>query len=288
MENSATPSRVPALKRAAACLAAVAIGGAGAGYAVHEHGTAKNLAAQNEQVTAALNATRSQLDDLAAKVNALTARSETGPAQSLPAAPAATNRRAVAPRAHREDPRFKKLQSQVDAQGKEIEETRNDLAGTRGDLANTRTELTGSIARTHDELVVLQKKGERNYYEFDIQKSKQFQHTGPVGISLRKTNVKHEYADLQLMVEDQNLSQKHVNLYQPVMFYRPDSPQPVEVVINNIGKDHIHGYVSAPKYRQSELALMSNTDTNPATSSGQAEAHPKAQPSSREKLAPPQ
>jgi len=59
------------------------------------------------------------------------------------------------------------------------------------------------------------------------------------------------------MVDDRNLSQKHVNLYQPVMFYTPDSPQPVLVVINDISKDHIHGYASAPKYSQSELTSMS-------------------------------
>jgi len=287
MENSPVLSRVLALKHVAAYAAVLAIGGAGAGYAIHEHRTAQNLAAQNEQVTAALNATRSQLDDLAAKVNTLAARSEAQPAPSPEPARVATNRRAAAPRPRSEDPRFKKMQSQLDAQGKAIEENRTDLAGTRSDLANTRTELSGSIARNHDELVLLQKKGERNYYEFDIQKSKQFQHEGPVGIRLNKANTKHQYADLQLMVEDQNLSQKHVNLYQPAMFYKPDSPQPVEVVINNISKDHIHGYVSAPKYRQSELASMSNTSTSAAANSGQA-ANSTAQPSSREKLAPPQ
>lgn len=288
MENSPAPSRVLPLKHVAAYVAAVAIAGAGAGYAVHEHRNAQNLAAHNEQVTAELNATRNQLDDLAAKVNTLALRSETQPAPSPPTTRSAPNRHAATTRAHAEDQRLNKLQSQVDAQGKEIQETRNDLASTRGDVANTRTELTGSIARTHDELVLLQKKGERNYYEFDIQKSKQFHHEGPVGISLRKANTKHQYADLQLMVEDQDLSQKHVNLYQPVTFYRPDSPQPIDVVINNISKDHIHGYVSAPKYRQSELASMSSASANPATTPSQGTTNPNAQPSSREKLSPPQ
>jgi hypothetical protein len=46
------------------------------------------------------------------------------------------------------------------------------------------------------------------------------------------------------------------------MFYTPDSPQAVEVVINSVSKDHIHGYVSAPKYRQSELASMSSAGDN--------------------------
>jgi hypothetical protein len=294
MEESTVPASVPVLKHVAVYVVAVAIGGAGVGYAVHEHRTAQNLAAQaqnmaaqNEQVTAALNAARSQLDDLTAKVNMLATRSETQPPPSPPTQ-SATGRRAVPAQAHAQDARFNKLQSEIDAQGKAIEETRSNLASTRGDLASTRTELTSSIARNHDELVLLQKKGERNYYEFDIQKSKQFQHEGPVGIRLNKANTKHQYADLQLMVEDQNLSQKHVNLYQPVVFYKPDSPQPVEVVINNIGRDHIHGYVSAPKYRRSELASVSSAGANPASSSSQAAPNGDAQPANREQLPAPQ
>ena len=193
------------------------------------------------------------------------------------------------PRRRAEDPRLKKLQSQIDTQGKEIEETRNDLASTQGNLDNTRTELTGSIARTHDELVVLEKKGERSYFEFDIAKSKEFQRNGPFGIRLRKANVKHQYADLELMVDDRNLSQKHVNLYQPVMFYTPDSPQAVEIVINEVSKDHIHGYVSAPKYKKSELTAMANAPgANAAPGSGQAATNANEQPAPRQKLTVPQ
>ena len=290
--------------RVAACAAIVVVGGVAGAYAVHEHNAAKTLAVQNEQMTAALIADRNSLNDLTARVNALVARSETSPAQpapATPAAPAATAKRSAAtPKRRSEDPRLKKLQSQIDAQGKEIEETRNNLASTQGDLVNTRTELTGSIARTHDELVVLEKKGERNYYEFDIAKSKQFEREGPFGIRLKKANTKHQYADLELMVDDRNLSQKHVNLYQPVMFYTPDSPQAVEVVINDITKDHIHGYVSAPKYSKSELLSMSNANANGTSGSGQgagqgsgqrsvqAAASSSEPVSPRQKLPPPQ
>jgi hypothetical protein len=87
------------------------------------------------------------------------------------------------------------------------------------------------------------------------------------------------------MVDDRNLSQKHVNLYQPVMFYMPDSGQPVELVINSITKDHIHGYVSAPKYRQSELASMQNASAGTSTTNTQA-SNTAAPP--RQKLPPPQ
>ena len=276
MDDSPMQTLAPVLKRAAPLLVAVVIGGSGVGYAVHAHHTAQKLAAQNEQANTALLAARSQLNDLTARVNALAARSELPAAQPVqPARPAPVTvmRRAAKPHAgHPQDRRLTRLQAELDAQGKEIEET-------RGDLANTRTELTGSIAHTHDELVVLEKRGERSYFEFDIRKSKQFQREGPVGVSLRKANVNHQYADLQLMVDDRSLVQKHVNLDQPVMFFEPDTEQPIQIVINDITRDHIHGYVSAPQYRKSELTAMSD-----AANAQDQTATADAQPPARKKL----
>lgn len=252
-------------KRVLPLLGVVLLAVCGIGYAIHEHRTAQDLASENQQMTAQLdathkqlNATNSQLNVLAAKVDALSKPSPVTPAAGMAvsggSASAARPRRAGAP-----DARWKKLQSQVDEQGKAIEQAQSDLQTTRGDLDSAKTELGGSIAKTHDELVLLQKRGERNYYEFDLSKSKQFARTGPMSVSLRKANEKKGYADLQLIIDDHTLTQKHVNLFQPAMFYDPDSPQPMEIVINEISKDHIHGYISAPKYRKSELTAMAST-----------------------------
>jgi len=283
MENYLEESR-PIVSRQVAAVAAIGVLCLGlGGYALHEHRVTQTLATENAQVVASLNATRSQIDSLTATVNALAPRPQLKPAPAPPAAVATQARGPANPRRHAgADPRFAKLQSQLDAQGKAIEDA-------RGDLTNTRTELTGSIAMTHEELMVLQKKGERNYYEFDINKSKQFQRNGPLGIRLKKANDKHQYADLELMVDDRNLSQKHVNLYQPVMFYTPDTPQPVEVVINSVSKDHIHGYVSTSKYSRSELVSMSNANTQGTTTdasqaSTNGTAQPQTQPPPRQKL----
>ena len=185
-------------KRVVASLVAIWVGGGAlGGYAVHEHHVAQNLAAQNQQTDAALAATRDQVDALSKQVSALAVRAQeqTAPAPSPVPRRAATRTTA----SHRSDTsRWKKMQSQLDAQNKAIEDTRNQLESTQSDLTNTRTELTGSIARTHDELVVLEKKGERTYYEFDIAKAKQFEHDGPFGVRLKKANTKHQYADLEL------------------------------------------------------------------------------------------
>lgn len=279
-------------KVAAAGVAAGVLCLAFGGYALHEHNVTESLTAENGQLVANLSANRAQLDQLTATVNSMVAREAQQQQATAPAAGPATEpvgRTKVAAkrpaihrtavhhvRRRRDDPRFKKMQDQLDAQNKAIEDTRSDIT-------NARTELTGSIAKTHGELVLLERKGERNYFEFDINKSKQFQHDGQVGIRLRKANDKHQYADLELLVDDRDLSQKHVNLYQPLMFYTPDSPQPVELVINKISKDHIHGYVSTSKYRQSELAAMSN-----ASNQSTAGADPDAQAQQRQKLTVPQ
>lgn len=280
MDDSPIQTFSPVMKHFVPYVIAVVVGGAGLGYAVHEHHAAQALTTQNEQITATLQTTHSQLDDLTAKVNALAAQPKPAPAPLPAPAPTVVKQHAGVPRSHAVDRRYSKLQSQLDAQGKRIDETQSNLE-------NARTELTGSIARTHDELVVLEKKGERSYFEFDIQKSKQFQREGPLGIRLKKANTKHAYADLEFMLDDRNLSQKHVNIFQPVSYYQSGSQQPLEIIINDITKDHIHGYVSAPKYSQSELAALSTPGTDAAANPAQA-ASATAQPPERRKLPLPQ
>jgi hypothetical protein len=279
MEDLASPQTSVKPKHLITYGAVAVLGLALGGYAIHEHSAAQELAAQNAQQNATLTATQRQLSDLATRVNELAA---VNPAQaSLAPQSQAPVRAAIAPRTSkpraRVDSRYKKLQAQLEAQNKAIEQNRKDLEGS---LASTRTELSGSIAHTHDELVLLQKKGERSYAEFDLAKSKTFKREGPLELRLKKANNKHQYADLEMMVDDRNLSQKHVNLYQPVMFYTPDSPQPVEIVINEVSKDHIHGYVSASKYRKSELAAMAA----PADGAAPAQGDSAEPPAQRKKL----
>ena len=291
MNASLLAGLAPITKRVVPFVAAVAIGGAGLGYAVHEHRAAEvsamqaqTLSTQNKQMATELSATNYQVDSLVARVNTLETSKQAKPSPAVRGGEAAHSSGIRGRRIGVEDSRFNKLQSQVDAQGKEIAQTENDLAGTR-------TELTGSIARTHDELVTLEKKGERKYFEFDLvssgpwfMRSKQWKREGPLSMSLNKANVRHQYADLSLMVDDRDLTQKHVNLYQPVMYYGPDNHQPVEIVINAISKDHIHGYVSAPKYQASELAALSVDQPDNGAVSSQLASGQQPQLHQRQKL----
>ena len=267
-----TSSVVGSVNPFMAAVAGLAVLVAGVGvYGIHEHNVSKQLAKQNTTLNASLNATRDQINAVSTRVDALTAQMAAEKPAPQPSVYAASSRHRI------EDPRWKKMQGRLDDQAKQIDATRQDLASSR-------TELQGSIATTHDELVLLEKKGERSYYEFDLDKSKQFQREGPVGVRLTKANTKREYVDLEMMVDDFKVSKKHVNIYEPVMFY--SSKRPIEVVINTISKNHIHGYVSEPKYKSGELEASANSPvTGVAPGANGTPADPNAKPSpSREQL----
>lgn len=274
-ERVSAPGPLTPLRLGVAGLAVVLV--ALTGYAFHEHNVSKRLVAQNAEINSAFSATRDQVAALNKRIDDLNAER----AIEKPAAPIYHKPMAAASMRHRiEDPRWKRMQGQLDEQGRQIDATRQDLSSAR-------TELQGSIATTHDELVLLEKKGERNYFEFDVDKTGQFSREGPVGVRLHKANTKHAYADLELMVDDFKVSKKHVNIYEPVVFYSADSKRPIELVINNITKNHIHGYVSEPKYKGGDLEASANSGQAGTPAAGdvsQASPTAKPTPAVRQKL----
>src|SRR5260370_774509 len=179
-----------------------------------------------------------------------------------------------------ERPRLKEIQARIDDQQKQLKDTQDLVAKNRADLegslSSKKDELNGSIAKTHDELVVLQKRGERNYFEFDLAKSKQFQRFGPLTLSLRRADSKHMNYDMSMVVDDNQLSKKRVNLYEPIWIHTENESQPVQVVVNKISKNFVQGYISAPKYKPPDLAA---SDAAAATVTPVAE-HPQPQPPS--------
>jgi hypothetical protein len=183
------------------------------------------------------------------------------PARALPqAAKGRLTRasRAAAQANLRSDSRFNRIQKQLSDQQKQLASAREDLDETRedleGSLSSTKDELSGSIARTHDGVVALQKRGERTYYEFQLTRSKAFERVGPLRLSLRRADIKHKRYDVMMLVDDNELQKKGVNLYETLWLNLADRPRSLEVVVNHISKDNVAGYVSESKYKRSELS----------------------------------
>jgi hypothetical protein len=242
------------------CVTLFAIAIFAVGYAYERSSAANSLSGQNQMMLAAQTQMRGQIDSLTAKINQMTAAQTDAPAGA--AKPAAKQTAS----ATSDDRRIRQMQAQLADDRKKLQQTQDEISGTRSDLegkiGSTRDELNGSIARTHDELVALEKKGERNYYEFDLARTKVFRREGPIELSLRKADSKHQNYDLMMLVDDHQLSKKKVDLYEPIWLHQADPTQPVQIVVNQIDKNHVHGYISAPKYRES--ALASNA-TQPST-----------------------
>jgi hypothetical protein len=238
------------------------VAGVALGYGYRQQTLVGHLTAQQSVSDATISQMQGQLSDVTSKLNDMTAAQQ---AQAQAEAAKQADKKTAAGVAHTgarrataTDKRYKQLQTQLAEQQKELKDTQDLVAKNRtdleGNISSTRDELNGSIARTHEELVVLQKRGERSYTEFDLMKAKQFQRIGPLTLSLRKADTKHKNYDIEMIVDDNQLTKKKVNLYEPIWIHTENESQPVQIVVMRIEKNLVHGYVSAPKYRPSELA----------------------------------
>ena len=259
------------------------------GYGYNQHSKASEMASQANEMSATIAELQNQVSTLNSRLSEMSAQQAAsapvapGPVapDAAAAAPTAPVHSAVIPKPRRviaarkrtpvESP-LKQLQARLDAQQKQLNATEDEVAKTRSDLegniSSTRDELNGSIAKNHDELIELEKRGQRAYFEFDLTKSKQFQRSGPLMLSLRKADTKHKSYDLAMIIDDNQISKKHVDLYEPIWLHAGDDVQPVQVIVNQIDKDHVHGYISAPKYAESRQA---NADTAPGTAAPTAQ-----------------
>ena len=135
---------------------------------------------------------------------------------------------------------------------KDIEATKSDLEATKSKLERSMGDMnvmSGLIARNHDDLEELKRRGDRNYYEFTLQKAKTPQRVGPVQMSLSKTDPKKSKYTMIVLADDKSIEKKDKTAGEPVQFYVKGSARlfPYEIVVFDVGKSQITGYLATPK-----------------------------------------
>ncbi len=131
-----------------------------------------------------------------------------------------------------------------------IAETQTDLNSTKAQLQRTMGDagvMSGLIARTHDELETLKHKGDRNYFEFTLKKGAPALLISSVKLQAKKVDDKHSKYTMVVSSDDKNIEKKDKSLDEPVQFYSGKDPSLFEIVVNNISKNQISGYLSTPK-----------------------------------------
>ena len=135
------------------------------------------------------------------------------------------------------------VKTQVASTKSELDKTIADLKRVTGDLGVT----SGLVATNGKELSALRRLGERNYFEFNLGKTKQPQRVGDITLQLKKTDPKHNKFTVDVMADDKLYEKKDKNVNEPVQFYTSKAKQPYEIVVNKIAKNQIVGYLSTPK-----------------------------------------
>lgn len=156
-----------------------------------------------------------------------------------------------------------KNQQQIGAVSSDVSNVKTDVGGVKTDVAQTKTQLqdamaqlqsmkgdmgvqSGLIATNHNELELLKHKGDRNYYEFTLRKNKR-QPVSTVGLELKKADTKHSRYTLNVYADDKKIEKKDRGLNEPVQFYTGKDNYLYELVVNNISKDQVTGYIATPK-----------------------------------------
>jgi chromosome segregation ATPase len=135
------------------------------------------------------------------------------------------------------------VKNQVASTRSELEKTIGDLKKVTGDLGVQ----SGYIATNSSELSALKRLGERNYFEFNLGKAKTPQKVGDVTLLLKKTDQKRNKYTLEVYADDKRTEKKDKNVNEPVQFYVAKARQPYELVVNEVGKDVVKGYLATPK-----------------------------------------
>ena len=157
-----------------------------------------------------------------------------------------------------------KQQAAIGAVSGEVAGVKSEVGGVKTEVATTRTELeatkaklertigdlglqSGLIARTREDLEVLRRRGERNYFEFTLIKGASPSPISTVSLQLKKADPKKSKFTLNVLADDRTIEKKDKTMMEPLQFYTGRERQLYEVVVFTVEKNKVTGYLSTPK-----------------------------------------
>ncbi|MBE7541079.1 MAG: hypothetical protein M9913_02200 [Bryobacteraceae bacterium] len=151
--------------------------------------------------------------------------------------------------------RLTDITSDVGAVRTEVASTRGELDRTISDLRRTTGDMgvmSGLIATNRKELEALRSMGERDYYEFTITKGQKQQRIGDIVMQVKRTDTKRNRFTIDIVADDKRVEKKDKTVNEPVQFYVLSRARvPYELVVNEVRKDTLVGYLAMPKVKLS-------------------------------------
>lgn len=140
------------------------------------------------------------------------------------------------------------------ASSDDVTKLSGDVSGVKGDLDATknsiqmaRSEMGTLIARNHDEIDQLRRIGQRDYFEFTVQRKGGATKVGGIQLVLKDTNPKKNQYTINVLADDNSFEKKNRSVNEPIFFYTGGSRSALELVVNKVTKSSATGYLSVPK-----------------------------------------
>ena len=140
------------------------------------------------------------------------------------------------------------------ASADDLTKLNGDVSGVKGDLDATknsiqmaRSEMGTLIARNHDEIDQLRRIGQRDYFEFTVQRKGGATKVGGIQLVLKDTNPKKNQYTINVLADDNSFEKKNRSVNEPIFFYTGGSRSALELVVNKVTKSSATGYLSVPK-----------------------------------------
>lgn len=152
------------------------------------------------------------------------------------------------------------------ASADDVNKLNGDVTGVKGDLDATknsiqmaRSEMGTLIARNHDEIDQLRRMGQRDYFEFTVQRKSGAQKVGSIQVELKDTNTKKNQYTINVLADDKSFEKKNRSVNEPIFFYTGGTRAALELVVNKVTKTTATGYLSVPKSAGTTAASATST-----------------------------
>lgn len=149
--------------------------------------------------------------------------------------------------------RLTDISSSVGSVKGDVASARTDIDKTIGELKRVTGDLgvlSGLIATNSKEIAALRQLGEKDYYEFTLPKSAQLHRVADVQLLVKKVDPKRNRYTVEIVADDRKVEKKDKGVNEPVQFYvQSKGKLPYELVVNQVNKTQIVGYLAAPKLR---------------------------------------
>jgi hypothetical protein len=153
---------------------------------------------------------------------------------------------------------------QIGAVSTDVAAVKTDVGGVKTDVATTKQQLadtqaklqsvigdlnvqSGLIAKTRGDLDELKRRGDRNYFEFSLLKGQKPTAISTIALQLKKVDVKKGKFTLAVIADDRSFEKKDRLMYEPMQFYTGKDRQLYELVVFEVDKNKVGGYLSTPK-----------------------------------------